>query len=50
MQACTENVDTHREAEANTVQKTLIEGVQLCLSHHAEVQSLSGREEDGGSL
>lgn len=51
--ACIEIGDTHREAEANTVQKTFIERVQLCLSHYAEMQSssemsLSGRNEDGG--
>lgn len=33
--ASTENGDTHREAEANTVQKAFIEGVQLCLSHYS---------------
>lgn len=29
--------DTHREAEANTVQKALIQRIQLCLSHDAEL-------------
>lgn len=47
--ACTENEngDTHREAEAKTVQKTLVQRIQLRLSHHAEVQSNSEKE-DGG--
>lgn len=33
--------DTYREAEANTVQKTLIQRTQLCLSHYVEVQIYS---------
>ncbi len=52
MNACREKGDTHRVAEANAVQKTLKERVQLCLSHYSEVQSYSEMrrawvEEDG---
>lgn len=39
--ACTERGSTHREAEANTVQESFIEGVQLCPPHYAETQSYS---------
>lgn len=53
--ACTERGSTHREAEADTVQKSFIERVQLCLPHYAEMQSDSEvssgvSEEDGGRL